>query len=204
MRVECLAFLSSLLGVASAHFHLQYPPPRGPFVADDEVTFCDGYTNSTTERTEFPLSGGFISFSGSHPHFTFGVILSTLENPASFTNFSQVVDFFSEENASSFCFPVDFSKANIDGVKDGANVTVQMVYDAGDGRLYQCADLILRQNFTISSTVECVNGTTSSGSASTPSPSPTAPAPTTGDATSISALRVAGMIGVIGAVWAVL
>lgn len=43
MRLESLVFASSLLGIASAHFHLQFPEPRGPFVADDEVTFCGTY-----------------------------------------------------------------------------------------------------------------------------------------------------------------
>ncbi|TCD70040.1 hypothetical protein EIP91_005021 [Steccherinum ochraceum] len=205
MRLQSIALVGSLLGVASAHFHLQYPPPRGPFVADQEVGFCDGYVNSTTNRTEFPLDGGIISITSSHPHFTFGVIISTLENPTSFRNFTQAVDYFVTESAGGFCFPVNLSAKNLPGVQEGANVTVQMVFDGGDEKLYQCADLTLKQAATVSSDVPCVNGTTTSGSPSaaveTGAPSPTA---TTGDASSLSALNVAGMLGIVGSVWAVL
>lgn len=40
MRFTSLAFLSCLSTFASAHFKLQYPEPRGVFVADNEVNFC--------------------------------------------------------------------------------------------------------------------------------------------------------------------
>ena len=46
MRVATAAFISGLLTVASAHFQLQYPPPRGVFVEDKEPTFC-GRCHST-------------------------------------------------------------------------------------------------------------------------------------------------------------
>ena len=32
--------LATLVSVATAHVHLAYPPPRGPFVANQEPTFC--------------------------------------------------------------------------------------------------------------------------------------------------------------------
>ena len=35
-----LPILATLLGAASAHFQLQYPPPRGVFNEDSEPTFC--------------------------------------------------------------------------------------------------------------------------------------------------------------------
>lgn len=38
--------LAALLGTASAHFQLQFPPPRGPFVESKEPTFC-GTCNRT-------------------------------------------------------------------------------------------------------------------------------------------------------------
>ena len=70
-----------------------------------------------------------------------GVLLSPLENPQYFANFSQAVPFFSVSSMGAFCLPVDFSAANIDGVKDGANVTIQLEYDGGDGiLLFQVSD----------------------------------------------------------------
>lgn len=35
-----LLCISALLGIARAHFQLQYPIPRGPFVETNEVNFC--------------------------------------------------------------------------------------------------------------------------------------------------------------------
>ena len=37
--------LATLFGAASAHFQLQYPLPRGPFVEDQEPTFCGTFLN---------------------------------------------------------------------------------------------------------------------------------------------------------------
>lgn len=73
-----------------------------------------------------------------------GVILSTAQNPTNFANFTQAVDFFSGDLPGNICFPVDFGNTNISGLQDGANVTVQMVFDAGDGRLYQACGISAR------------------------------------------------------------
>lgn len=40
MRFASIAFLGGLISAVSAHFHLEYPGPRGPFVAANEVNFC--------------------------------------------------------------------------------------------------------------------------------------------------------------------
>ena len=65
------------------------------------------------------------------------VLLSTLGNPQNFANFSQAVPFFQVTGEGAFCFPVDFAAANIPGVQDGANVTIQLEFDGGDGKLFQ-------------------------------------------------------------------
>lgn len=43
MRFSTAVFVASLAAVASAHFQLQYPTPRGVFVEDDEPTYCGMY-----------------------------------------------------------------------------------------------------------------------------------------------------------------
>ncbi|KAG6845672.1 hypothetical protein H0H87_005879 [Tephrocybe sp. NHM501043] len=63
------AALALVTGV-NAHFRLLYPEPRGVFVADQEPNFCGGYTNALSNRTTFPLSGGFFSIKTGHPGFT--------------------------------------------------------------------------------------------------------------------------------------
>lgn len=79
--------LLSFAAIASAHFQLQFPPPRGPFTAANEPTFCgvfrcwwnnypahcrplDGYNNPAANRTQFPLTGGFYSLNSEHPQWT--------------------------------------------------------------------------------------------------------------------------------------
>ncbi len=42
-----------------------------------------------------------------------GVLISTLENPQSFNNFSQVNTFAQENGEGLFCFPLDFTTANV-------------------------------------------------------------------------------------------
>ncbi len=85
---SAVAFLFALVSavVVNAHFQLQFPTPRGVFNMDNEPTFCgyvmkyllanivliditsylDGYLNSVSNRTEFPLSGGFYSLNSEH------------------------------------------------------------------------------------------------------------------------------------------
>lgn len=70
-----------------------------------------------------------------HPSVT--VLLSTLENPTNFGNFSQAVPFFQVTGEGTFCFPVDFAAAGISGVQNDANVTIQLEFDGGDGKLFQ-------------------------------------------------------------------
>jgi hypothetical protein len=71
------------------------------------------------------------------------VIISTVQNPTSFDNFSSngvqqfVSPYAKEASAGTFCMPLNISASNATGVKDGANVTIQVVWSGGDGNLYQ-------------------------------------------------------------------
>ncbi|KAG2116958.1 hypothetical protein DEU56DRAFT_718277, partial [Suillus clintonianus] len=142
---------------AQAHFQLQYPIPRGPFVQDSEPTFCDGYTDAVNNRTVFPLSNGIINMNSEHPLWTAGVIISTDQNPNNFSDFNSssgyqtVVPFFQQSGEGLYCFSIDLAAAatNVSGIKDGANVTIQVLFDGGDGTLYQCADLTLSASMTV-------------------------------------------------------
>lgn len=40
MRFTIAATLAAVAAVANAHFHLEYPSPRGAFNEDNEVNFC--------------------------------------------------------------------------------------------------------------------------------------------------------------------
>ncbi|KAG5341366.1 hypothetical protein C0989_011077 [Termitomyces sp. Mn162] len=164
------AVLVLLTGV-NAHFRLLYPEPRGVFIEDQEPNFCGGDSLPHTHRTLFIMLDS---------SSTAGVLLSTAQDPVSFDNFSvngvqQIVGPYAKEaNAGTFCIPLNISAAGIDNVRDGSNVTIQVVFAGGDGNLYQCADLTLASNFTIPSNVTCQNETAiTATSTGTSSPSQT-------------------------------
>ena len=73
-----------------------------------------------------------------------GVIISTDQDPNTFTDFTDgsgnfliAKQYFQTTGEGAFCMPIDLAAANISGVQDGANVTIQLVFDGGDGQLYQ-------------------------------------------------------------------
>ncbi|KAG8220098.1 hypothetical protein J3R82DRAFT_1117 [Butyriboletus roseoflavus] len=178
-----MLFVSAVLtaafaAVANAHFQLQYPLPRGPFVQNSEPTFCDGYNNAVSNRTVFPINNGIINLNSEHPAWTVGVIISTVQNPTSFTNFSSssgyqlVVSYFQTNGEGMYCFPINITASGVSGIQDGVNATIQVIFDGGDGVLYQCADLTLTANATVpaNATSTCTN-ITASVAASSPTAS---------------------------------
>jgi hypothetical protein len=73
-----------------------------------------------------------------------GAIISTAQNATSFDQFNNstggfqfAVPYFKVENNGTVCAPVNIGSLGLAGIKDGSNVTVQIVYQGGDGNLYQ-------------------------------------------------------------------
>jgi len=120
---------------------------------------ADSYVNAVPNRTEFPLSSGILTLHSGHPNWNraskprsfsaflrstnVNQLLSIVQDPTSFDNFTnssgqqQIVrNFASASAAGNYCIPLDLSNTGISGVADGANVTIQLVYNAGDGSLY--------------------------------------------------------------------
>ncbi|KAI0085633.1 hypothetical protein BDY19DRAFT_964888 [Irpex rosettiformis] len=190
-----LTFLLAYPVLALAHFHLQFPPPRGPFVADNESKYCDGYATTTENRTQFPLSGGFYSFHSGHQDWTFGVQIANISNPTSFDNFTTAVDFSPNNGAGVYCFPIDLEKSGVKNLTDGAKVTLQFVFSGGDGNLYQCADIILVKDLTVGSNVTCANKTMISTSSSGSSATPAATGSTSGTKEVVASTFLVGLAG---------
>ncbi|KAI0296594.1 hypothetical protein BC826DRAFT_908206 [Russula brevipes] len=194
MRFAALTLLIAAITVVNAHFQMAFPPPRGPFDEENEVNFCDNYVNAAN-RTEFPLSGGFVTLTSEHVSWSLAILLSTVQNPTSFDNFTGssgqqqfARNFSSASGAGDFCIPLNLSDTGISGVADSANVTIQLVFNGGDGSLYQCADLTLSSNFSIPSNISCSN--------STGSGSKTSPASSTSTGNSGSEIAATGFAGV--------
>ncbi|KIK71268.1 hypothetical protein GYMLUDRAFT_33412 [Collybiopsis luxurians FD-317 M1] len=161
--------LTGLFVAASAHFQLQFPPPRGAFNEPAEVNFCDGYNSVASNRTAFPMSNGLISFNSEHPQWTATVFVSNLSNPTSFDNFTQIFPFFQESIEGSFCMPFDLSQTNDTSLnlKNGDNVTLQILFNGGDGNLFQCADLTLDNSANVTGQT-CTNATSAALGLSAP------------------------------------
>ena len=69
--------------------------------------------------------------------FIVGVIVTNATNPTSFDNFTQAVPFFETTGEGPACFPLNLASTGISGLSDGANATLQFVFNGGDGTLYQ-------------------------------------------------------------------
>ena len=71
------------------------------------------------------------------------MLISTVASPSSFNDFhtssgaDQLVVSYFQGTGTSGCVRVTPSAAGIPGIQNGANVTMQMVFDGGDGKLYQ-------------------------------------------------------------------
>lgn len=150
--------LLALASVVAAHFQLNYPPTRG-FDDDKEPTpICGGF-DTINNRTDFPLSGGQLQITSFHTLASVFAEISFNSNPTSFTQFN------TSSNGTNYpflipvnqipegaaCWNVDVSALNVTEAKDGTNATIVIIFDGGDGTLYQCADLVLRSNATIPS-----------------------------------------------------
>ena len=131
----------------------------------DTPEFADGYTQ-VGNRSLFPLANGFLLWEGEHPSWTSkssfhlrpsfddrpdrcrswfllaGVMISTAAAPSSFNDFrnssgtDQLAVGYFQGTGTSGCIRVNASAAGL-GVQDGSNITLQMVYNGGDGVLYQ-------------------------------------------------------------------
>ncbi|KAF9535573.1 hypothetical protein CPB83DRAFT_841987 [Crepidotus variabilis] len=165
--LKMLTLIFCLIASASAHFHLLYPGPRGAFVAQNELQFCGNLPEVTTNRTTFPLSGGYINIQTGHPNWLLGVIISTDADPNTWedfniagTNNQQFVKYYGKQaNPGTYCIPLDLKASGIAGVQEGSNVTIQAIFQGGDGNLYQCADLTLSANASPPSDQPCKNVT---------------------------------------------
>ncbi|KAJ6519591.1 hypothetical protein C8R45DRAFT_1066240 [Mycena sanguinolenta] len=200
---------ASLIALANAHFQLQVPIPRGVFVEDNEPTFCDGYDNAVSNRSTFPISGGYFVLNSEHPSWTIGVNFSSSQNPQTFADFSAPVFPFAAETGEGLaCFPLDLSSA---GLTDGQNVTFQFVFDGTDGTLYQCADVTVSSTATLPADSTCNFTTGASASKTSGSATGSATAPPSSSSASTSsppsaavALSVPGtylalLVGLVGA-----
>lgn len=103
----------------------------------------DGFDNPASNRTAFPITGGFFKLNSEHASWTgasscpavlqytqgfciaVGVNLSSNTNPTKFADFATTLFPFTKESGEGVsCFPLDLSSA---GLSDGQNVTIEVI-----------------------------------------------------------------------------
>lgn len=135
-----LTLFTALLGVlplTTAHFHLNYPYWRGDsFSSNPGITQyqfpCAGidHTQSTNNRTLWPLAGGSLSFSGSHPSAITYVNLGLGTNVTVFN--ITLVRGFNQTGNGTFCWDHIPMNATELGIADGENASLQVI-QIGEG-----------------------------------------------------------------------
>jgi nascent polypeptide-associated complex subunit beta len=135
MLSNTLAALS-FLPFALAHFELKYPATRG-FSEDSEGSFpCGGYNDVSSQRADFPMSGGPIQLNMGHTQTNVAVYMAVGEKPGD--GFSVVLrPQLQVTGLGDFCIGDIQIPSNLN-ISDGTPATIQVITNAhGEGGLYQ-------------------------------------------------------------------
>ncbi|OAX81278.1 hypothetical protein ACJ72_04386 [Emergomyces africanus] len=156
--------LACLLTLASAHFELIQPAPRGKNF--DKITeFPCGGLPVSSKRTEVSLTDPELSIAMKmgHDHSAVQVLLALGSDPG--TNFNiTLVPTFGQVGLGDFCLSdVEFTEQKLGTrLTEGLEATLQVVTN-GDptGGLYSCADIIFTSRASDDSPSDdsCKNGT---------------------------------------------
>ncbi|KAI8082710.1 uncharacterized protein BX664DRAFT_338897 [Halteromyces radiatus] len=119
------------------HYQLTYPPSRGFSESNEPTGPCGGFNQVSSQRTEFPIKNGFLEINSEHPKYTYQVFMAIGNNPtaSSFTGNNSMVAQGQVSYPAQSCLQVDLS--SVQAATDGTNATLQIIYMAGDGSLYQ-------------------------------------------------------------------
>lgn len=123
--------------LASAHFHLNWPPVRGKYSADTLDQYPCGGSNTPGERTPFPISGGPIQINNEHTESKIQVILALGDNPSGDDFVYVMRETFYEQGPEEFCIGMVSPPASAN-VSEGTKGTISVI-TSGDssGGLYQ-------------------------------------------------------------------
>ncbi|KAF9347342.1 hypothetical protein BGX26_001165 [Mortierella sp. AD094] len=178
-----------------AHFILDYPPSRG-FDDDAEPNApCGGFNAVPTNRSMFPLTNGFVDIDSFHPSSTVTINVAIGANPAAADFTAAAASAIAINHPGHSC--LSFNLTSIPGAANNTNATIQLVYNGGDGPLYQCADVVLVTSAPGFDKTQCINDNGSPTSNTT--------TPTGGAQSGVSSVGVSGvMAGVLGVMAATL
>jgi hypothetical protein len=139
-RICVAVLIVALLSVQAvlAHFTLDYPVTRGFDETMEPTAPCGGYNTVASTRSQVPLSNAFVQITAEHTSYTYQVSVIVNNNPATAdfsTNQLVQVANGTRNYPQAACLPLDLSKNT--AIKAGTNATIQIVFNGGDGSLYQ-------------------------------------------------------------------
>ncbi|KAG0038429.1 hypothetical protein BGZ82_000253 [Podila clonocystis] len=199
MKLPVVASMMLLCSSAAmAHFTLDYPASRG-FNDDNEPNAPCGGFDSVSNRTQFPISKGFLTIDSHHPtaQVKINVVYGNSPAAADFTAAAATpASSVSVTHPGHSCLQFDLS--SFKGAANGTNATIQIVYNGGDSPLYQCTDVTLVTSANLDQT-KCI---TDNGGSATPSGSGTSPTPTGKNAGAVVSVKqsVTATVGLLAAV----
>lgn len=173
-----IAPLLSLVGAASAHFHLNYPTWRDDSLeletASQWMWPCANISEhpaGSPDRTAWPLTGGSLNLTVGHEWAYTYVNLGMGNNISSFN--VSLVEGFNQTGNGTFCLK-ETGRANLEaavqqmGISiedlDGRDASIQVIQISHSGAsLYNCADITFRANATLLSDEQCQNSTNVGG-----------------------------------------
>ncbi|CAG8958452.1 hypothetical protein HYFRA_00011129 [Hymenoscyphus fraxineus] len=164
MLFQLLTSILTFTTVATSHFTLSYPAPRGdPFAegASELIYPCANITQTpTTPRTPWPLSGGAISVDLHHSWSYLYINLGFGSSNPSF-NISLTPELLNVTGSGTFCLPAVKLPFGL-VAEEGQEASLQVVTSGdGGGALYNCADVRFVRTADVVTPGEgvCVNGT---------------------------------------------
>ncbi|KAA8896133.1 hypothetical protein FN846DRAFT_966288 [Sphaerosporella brunnea] len=151
-----LTFFTSL---SSAHYALTFPYWRGPSFPTQWDYPCGGMNQSLSanNRTLWPLSGGAIALTPTHPWAQTYINLGLGSNVTGF-NIS-LVGPFNQTSNGTFCLPEVKLPADLN-VQEGTQASIQVVQLSHlGGALYNCADITFSKDAKSPGSAVCFNST---------------------------------------------
>jgi|ERR1700727_1795722 hypothetical protein len=128
--MKSLLVVFGFVGVAFAHFTLDFPPTTG-FDEDSEPTApCGTFNPSTDNLTAWPLSGGEIALDSHHPELTL-LARAQLMNADTWVNLTN--GFLEMTGLGELCIDA----GSVPGNWSGQVGVVQVIGQPPDGILYQ-------------------------------------------------------------------
>ncbi|KAG1046610.1 hypothetical protein G6F43_010912 [Rhizopus delemar] len=150
IQVLCIGLIA-LQSMGLAHFTMTYPSSRGFNEDQEPISPCGGFNTASSERVVFPLQNAFIEINSGHTSYSYEINAIT-------GNSTVQVGKGSRSYPQAACLPLQLT----DSIKNGTSTTLQVVYNGGDGLLYQCVDVVFSSSAPNFNTSACVNADGSS------------------------------------------